>query len=223
MSYVADSPIFNATAALPRGPHSLTREQVAGSQRERLMAALSELLAERGWPGVTVGELARRATVSRATFYEHFADKEACLLAAYDRFAEAVLGGLLAELGEQSSWSDFIEAAIGGYVGVLERDTTAARAFLVEMESAGPTARRRRRDAIHGFAALIAERHRQIRAADPSLGPLPSSVYLTLVLGIRELMRDHLEYADPPRLASLVPELLVMMRAVIAGASAATA
>ena len=79
-------------APLPRGPHRLARSEVAASQRGRLMTAMAELMADGGYGAVTIGELARRAGVSRSAFYENFADKETCLLAAYDRFA-GELGG----------------------------------------------------------------------------------------------------------------------------------
>src|SRR4051812_12390409 len=92
MESSAATPIFTATPGLPRGPHSLTREQVADSQRGRLMAAVTELLAERGYAGLKVADIARVAGVSLATFYEHFADKTECMYAAYELFAE-VLGG----------------------------------------------------------------------------------------------------------------------------------
>jgi AcrR family transcriptional regulator len=196
MARSPEQPIFEPSPALPRGPHSLTREQVAASQRARLLAAMTELLAERGYAGVTIGELARRAGVSRAAFYEHFADKEACLLAAYGRFAERVLAALAARIELGTSWSEFIEAALAGYLGALQDDLTAARAFIVEMDAAGPSARRRRREEIHAFAALLADRHAEIRAGDPTLGPLSPTAYLTLALGVREFVHDLLESGE---------------------------
>jgi AcrR family transcriptional regulator len=83
----------------------------------RLMAALTTLLSERGYSGLTVGELASRAGVSRATFYEHFADKEACLLAAYDQYAQGLLTAMTADLGQDTQWSAFIDTALAGYLG----------------------------------------------------------------------------------------------------------
>src|ERR1700686_5120567 len=140
-------PLFKQAPALPRGPHGLSRAEVAESQRTRLMAAFTELVAERGYAGLRIGDLVARAGVSRAAFYEHFADKEACLLAAYDTFAEAVVSAITRGMDPDQPWSAFVDATLGGYVDVLERDPTAARAFIVEMDAAGEAARRRRRDA----------------------------------------------------------------------------
>jgi AcrR family transcriptional regulator len=217
----SDTPIFEPPPALPRGPHQLTREQVAESQRTRLMAAFTELLAERGYAAVRIGDLATRAGVSRAAFYEHFADREACLLAAYDRFAAAVTAAITEGIDEQAPWSAFIEVTLDGYLRVLEGDPVAARAFIIEMDAAGPAARRRRREAMAGFAELLAHRHAQIRARDPSLGSLPKPAYLALVLAIRELVHQALENEKLPRFRDIAPAIVVLATAVVEGAAAA--
>jgi AcrR family transcriptional regulator len=43
--------------------------------RELIVRAFDELLAEKGHTGLTVQEIAERATINRATFYDHFADQ----------------------------------------------------------------------------------------------------------------------------------------------------
>jgi AcrR family transcriptional regulator len=203
---------------LPRGPHSLGRDQVAASQRARLMAAITELLAEGGYAAVTIGELARRAGVSRGAFYEHFGSKEACLLAAYDEFAARLVASMIREVDDDTPWDEFIDAALGGYLAALDDDPVAARAFIVEMDSAGPAARRRRRDAVHGFAHLLADRHAAMRRRDPSLGPLPERAYLGLALGVRGLVHEALEDGSPAALRSLAPEVRAWVTAMVAGA-----
>jgi AcrR family transcriptional regulator len=161
--------------------------------------------------------------VSRAAFYEHFADKEACLLAAYDHFAAAILRALAVDVGEEAPWSEFIEATVGAYLATLEDDLVAGRAFIVEMDGAGPVARGRRRDAVRGFAAIIAQRHAAIRSRNFELGSLPDSVYLTLALGVREHVHEALEAEPTPNLRALAPDVVLLMTAVIEGAAAANA
>jgi AcrR family transcriptional regulator len=43
--------------------------------RELIVGAFGELVAEKGHRGLTVQEIAERATVNRATFYDHFRDQ----------------------------------------------------------------------------------------------------------------------------------------------------
>ena len=210
--------MFGLAEPLPRGPHQLPRERVAASQRMRLMAAFTELLAEHGYGAVTIGALAKRAAVSRGAFYEHFADKEACLLAAYDQFAGTLLAAMTEGVDDGTDWHAFIDRALHGYLGTLEREPVAARAFIIEMDAAGPAARRRRREGIHGFAAMIAHRHAAFRAQDAALGPLPERVYLGLALGVRELVREALEDEREPRLTALVPDVVAWVTAMVEGA-----
>src|SRR5262245_57415806 len=77
---------------LPHGHHSLTREVVLASQRGRLIDAMAQAVAEHGYGATTVARVVSRAGVSRKTFYEHFSDKEDCLLALYDTAIGYVLG-----------------------------------------------------------------------------------------------------------------------------------
>jgi AcrR family transcriptional regulator len=60
-------------------------------QRTRLLAALVEVVAEEGYLGAKIGDIAGRAGVSRATFYEMFASKEACFLEAHREHAATLL------------------------------------------------------------------------------------------------------------------------------------
>src|SRR6516164_1724305 len=67
---------------LPRGRSRLPASHVRASQLERLRAATISAVAEAGYAAVTIADIVRRAKVSRAAFYAHFADKEDCFLAA---------------------------------------------------------------------------------------------------------------------------------------------
>ena len=67
---------------LPRGKSRLPLSAVRASQRERLLRSVIAAVSESGYLAVTVADIVRRARVSRAAFYAHFADKEDCFLAA---------------------------------------------------------------------------------------------------------------------------------------------
>ncbi|MDQ3571333.1 MAG: TetR/AcrR family transcriptional regulator [Actinomycetota bacterium] len=203
---------------LPRGPHGLSRDQVAESQRARLLTAFTSLLAQGGYSAVTIGALAERAGVSRGAFYSLFADKQDCLLAAYADFAANLLSAMTAEVAEDADWETFVARTLGAYLGGLESDRVAARAFIVEMDTAGKLARDRRREASHGFASMIAERHAVMRARNPELGGLPKSAFRGLVFGVRELVREELEREGERPLTDLMPEIQVWATAMIAGA-----
>lgn len=216
-------PLFEPPPRPERGTQGDSRAEVAEWERRRLLSAIAELMAERGYAGIAVTDLARRAQVSHAAFHEHFADKEECLMAAYREFTDAVVRAMARRIDVSAPWTEFVEAILGAYVEVLERDPTAARAFTVEMDAAGDTARQRRRDAIHMFARLLADRHAEIRAHDPSLAELPSAAYLALALAARESVQDALLDLDGPPLGELVRGIALLFNAAVQGAAANTA
>jgi AcrR family transcriptional regulator len=56
--------------------------------RRTLHEAFIELVLERGYERITVQDILDRADVGRSTFYAHFRDKEALLLASFDDMRE---------------------------------------------------------------------------------------------------------------------------------------
>ena len=62
--------------------------------RELIVRAFDELVAEKGHTGLTVQEIAERATINRATFYDHFADQ-------YELFDHAISKAFSEELRQR--------------------------------------------------------------------------------------------------------------------------
>src|SRR4051812_43743942 len=78
------------------GLRRLRREEVASSQRARLLRAMAEVAAEKGYANTVVADVIARAGVSRRTFYELFRDKQDCFLAAYAETVELLSSGVIA-------------------------------------------------------------------------------------------------------------------------------
>ena len=76
---------------LPTGAHGIPADLVARNQRERLVAAVAEACAERGYAETSVADLAARAGVSTATFYKLFPGKRDCALDAHAELLERLL------------------------------------------------------------------------------------------------------------------------------------
>src|SRR6059058_3837402 len=79
-------------SALPaaRGRHAPPPEVRLPLQRERLLQAAAAEFARRGYAGASSESISRRAAMSKATFYEHFANKEDCIIALFDDAAANV-------------------------------------------------------------------------------------------------------------------------------------
>src|SRR3954447_15168274 len=110
-----------------------------------MIAAVAGAAAEKGYANATVGDVIKRAGVSRETFYEQFAGKEACFLAAFDAGVEAMIGRMGDALADTAG--DPVERAdraLAAYFAALESEPDFARAFLVEVYAVGPHAVQRR-------------------------------------------------------------------------------
>lgn len=62
------------------------QDQRVARTRQRLAAALIDLILEQGYESVTIREIVQRAGVGYATYFRHFPDKESLLLDALDLY-----------------------------------------------------------------------------------------------------------------------------------------
>jgi AcrR family transcriptional regulator len=107
-------------------------------QRRRLLLAMSEVLAERGYEEASIGRVCKRAGVSRRTFYEIFHDREECLLGAFDAAVERIAEPVLAAWEGEGSWRERIRGALTALLEQLDAEPAAARVCVVEALKAGP-------------------------------------------------------------------------------------
>lgn len=191
---------------LPRGPHGLTREEVERSQRDRLLAGAADAVAAEGYAATSVADIIERAGVSRTTFYQLFADKLDCFLAACRMASDVVLTVLADELaGIEAEGvtepADKLGRLLGAYLQTLADFPVLARVFLVEVYAAGTPAIRQRRDALEQFVDLIAAAHRdqpgilgggddQRFAAEVLVGAVSSMVTNAVGVGETEHLPD---------------------------------
>ncbi|HET7177384.1 MAG TPA: TetR/AcrR family transcriptional regulator, partial [Solirubrobacterales bacterium] len=139
-------------ARLPPGRHGLPREFVARNQRERLIAGLAEAVAEHGYSGTTIAHITRHAAVSRRTFYEHFASKDECFVAAYDTVMAELRARVAAAIeAKGDDWPRAIKAGIAAMLGFLAAEPHLARLCMVEALVAGPVVVERYDAAIRSF------------------------------------------------------------------------
>ena len=102
------------------------------SQRARLLEAMVRAVAEKGYEAATVADAVRLARVSRGTFYELFASKEACLQAAYRAGYEMLEQRIREAVREACDWRDELRLGFRAYLRTLEQDPLFARVYLIE-------------------------------------------------------------------------------------------
>lgn len=209
---------FTPRKELPRGRHALSRDEALDAQRERLMSAFCEVVAEQGIAGLTVTDLVSRAGVSRTAFYSCFEDLESCSDAAYERFISVLVERLFFVLDPGLAWDEYVENGIRAYLETLQSDPVVARAMQIEMDAAGKAARTRRRSALHQMAEVIGSRYEILMQEDPTFGPVPLEAHLALIYGMRQLACDALDTEDEPDLLRLVEPTKRWILASVQGA-----
>jgi AcrR family transcriptional regulator len=145
------------TAPAARGRHAPPPEVRLPLQRERLLQAAALEFAERGYAGTSSESISRRAAMSKATFYEHFANKEECMLALFD-LALRVVQEAMANAARQAPLGDArerIRAGTRAFLTALSEHPEFAQTLLVEILGAGPWAAQRRDMILQTFADVI--------------------------------------------------------------------
>ena len=106
--------------------------------RERLVTAITDTIAERGYPDTTIIEIAERASASLSTFYGNFENKEEALLAALDREREQSLAAIGAAFEAAPDWPQAVYAGIDALFGFFAAEPAAASIAIVDAFTAGP-------------------------------------------------------------------------------------
>ena len=91
----------------------------AGDHRLRLLEGMAAAVNEKGYAATTIADVVRHSRVSKRTFYEHFADREACFLACYAHGSELALGAVAAAAGRGGPWPERVRAATRAYLAIL--------------------------------------------------------------------------------------------------------
>ena len=146
---------------------------------------MAEAMAERGAAGgtVAVAEVIARAGVSRAAFREQFADREACLLAAFELGVEQAGRRVIPAYEAEPRWLDAIKAALASFLAFVEEEPALARVCVVYAMSGGAPVLRRRAELLARLAAAL-DRGREQLSADRQPPPLSAEGAVGAVLAV---------------------------------------
>jgi AcrR family transcriptional regulator len=186
-------------------------------QRSRILDAMARVVAERGFEVATVADVVRAAGVSRTTFYEQFASKEACFLEAYRRGVDTVDDRIRAAVhaAGPSGWRVQLRAGIRAYLDALAADPALAWTSLREVHAAGHDALDARADALRRFAARYHATFEQARASDATLRePHPDALFV-LCAGTEQLAAERLRERGPGALPELEDVFCVSAEALL--------
>jgi AcrR family transcriptional regulator len=205
---------------LPRGRSSLPPGDVRASQRDRLLRSVIAAVSESGYPAVTIADIVRRARVSRAAFYTHFANKEECFLTATGEGRELMIGRVVSATGALpagASDEELLRVSCRAYLEFLADEPAFARVFYVNMPAAGPEAASRLDAGPPLFAELNRRWHQRARERHPDWPTVPDEAYLALAGATAELARSLVYAGRTDSLPGLEETLVSLHLAVLAG------
>lgn len=212
--------LASSDGRFPSGVRKLPAELVGAVQRERLIAAMLQAVAEIGYRDVNVQDVLDCAGVSRPTFYEHFDNKEDCFLAALDATASRLRDRIVAAAENGGNrWRERLRLGLEELLRFCAEEPEAARALVLEARGASALALRPRDELLDYFAQRIDSKARELV---PDV-PVRSSVTAAgIVGGIESVLYSHLNRGDLDNLQSLLPSLLYFIVLSYEGPDAAS-
>jgi AcrR family transcriptional regulator len=211
------------TSASPRARAALERERVAEIQRVRMLGAMVDLTRERGAERVTVAHVVSRAGVSRRTFYEIFADREACLLAALDEAIEQIAAAVLPAYQRDRVWLGRIRAGLTAALKFFDEQPAVAARCVVDALGAGPAALERRARVLDVLVTAV-DRGRREAPPGSGLNRVTAEGVVGAVLGVLHTrLREGGVGLDTKPLLPLRGQLMSMIVLPYLGPKAAAA
>jgi len=200
---------------LPSGHHGLSREEVAESQRERLLAATADVIAELGYTATPISEIVKRASVANRVFYANFKDKEEAFTVTFDAVAGhlAILIGEAAEPVEE--WPLRVTTGLRAALEFFDAEPVLARFCVVAPFTATKSIAGHCRDVAARAIPYLAD-GRDLHEGEP----LPESTEDAMVGGIlSQLSRSILNESGP--MIVLLPDLVEFCLSPYLGSEAA--
>lgn len=207
----------NPDAPLDR--HEMPRAYIIRSERERMLEAMVRMSAAKGFEATTVDDVIEYAGVTRETFDEMFATKEACFLEAYDAVFDVVIAHVTASFQAASDqpWPEQIAAGLGGLVELLAMEADIARMAMVEATAAGDDARERYRAMFSRFTPFL----EQGRTYSGQGDELPADTARFAVGGAASMIFDEVRAGRGPELKRILPDLVFAVLMPYLGSEAA--
>ncbi|MEM9176042.1 MAG: TetR/AcrR family transcriptional regulator [Myxococcota bacterium] len=111
--------------------------------RAHIQEALQELLITKGVDAISVEELAKKAGISRATFYRCYASVDEVLMVLYDQFERRVKDRLIINLPRKQEIGDWIEDLVDHVLrDAIEMGPLLRALYREELRPSSPAAER---------------------------------------------------------------------------------
>ncbi|HUC00529.1 MAG TPA: TetR/AcrR family transcriptional regulator [Solirubrobacterales bacterium] len=179
------------------------KAEVERNQRERLLAAMVAMTAQKGYAATSVGDLVELSGVSSRSFYELYADKEECFLATMEEILSSVQRLTATELDGEGSIEERAERTTRALTETLVAQPAAARLWLVEASSAGEAARQRVNGALWALGQLL----QRAMEETPGQSGMPGELSRAILGGVARVVYRRLADGEAEAISDLAPGL----------------
>jgi AcrR family transcriptional regulator len=178
---------------------------------------MAACIERKGYRETTVADVVAEARTSRRTFYEHFADREACFLALFDAVNDETMERIAAGVAPDHPLEQQVDEALDAYISSVEAHPPLYQSFVRELPGLGEAGAERQRAVIERFAALLIGLVETGRREQPDLAAraLPRDTAIMIVGGLRELAVIALQEGRP--LGSLRAPASETVQAILRG------
>ena len=199
-------------ATKPRVYGGKTADQRSAERREKLLDAAVELFGTVGFAGTTIEMLCHAAHLHPRYFYEQFENREALLMAVYDRHVGNVLMTVVAAIERApADPRGRLETGLRAFVTAVLADERLARINYFEMVGVSRALEARRRAVLRGYADLITGQLETFDPADrPSLTE-PRLGAVAFVGAVDGLITDALAHDPPTGSEQIITALLELL------------
>ncbi len=205
---------------LPRGRAALSGSEVAASQRGRILQAVTEEVAARGYPATSVQHVIGRARVSRTAFYASFTDKQDAFAQAHLQASRQLLDLIHDRVADVSDapWRERLRAGVQAYLEGFESAPAYAVSFMVELRAAGPLLLDQRDQVLERHVRNFARLADQAAAEDSTVRRPPDLELIGAIGAADELATRAIRATpagQPPDLSSLLAPIAAIHEAVL--------
>lgn len=188
-------------APLKSSRPELPREFVASHKRRRMMEAIAELTAAKGYEATKIADIVRSAGVARKTLYDNFDGKEDLFLSAVDTTLEEMKMTVAEHCGAHNGdWEEGIAAGLEALLRYVAAHPAAARLVMIEALSATPSSAARYDAGMREFVDLL-------RQSVPRGDDLPRTLEESLAGGVAWILQQQIRRGGAEQAPELLPEL----------------
>jgi AcrR family transcriptional regulator len=163
---------------------SIDVETEKAAQHQRLMEGLAASIREKGLAQTQVSDIVRHAHASRRTFYNHFADKEACFVELMQSLADAFLEEVDRAIDREQPIEVQVEQAIDTYLALITGDPALTSTFAEA--KVGERVVVAQREGFERYAELIVAVVESDSERDPRVEPVSIERAYMLVSGLHQ-------------------------------------